>query len=70
MGNKAIKSNDGIGYALKSLKSSYSKAKTIKESFVFLKDRTKSIKLISESEEVKVEVKIDPSEYLKNIIGG
>ena len=70
MGNKAIKSNDGIGYALKSLKSSYSKAKTIKESFIFLKDRTKSIKLISESEEVKVEVKIDPSEYLKNIMGG
>lgn len=70
MGNKAIKSNDGIGYALKSLKSSYSKAKTIKESLAFLKDRTKSIKLISESEEVKVEEKIDPSEYLKNILGG
>lgn len=70
MGEKAIKSNQGIGYALKSLKSAYSKSKTIKESFVFLKDRTKTVKLIQESEEVKVDTKIDPSEYLKNMLRG
>ena len=70
MGEKAIKSKEGIGYALKSLKSAYSKAKTIKESLIFLKHKTKNIKLVIESEEVKVDAKVDPSEYLKNKLRG
>lgn len=68
MGEKAIKSNEGIGYALKSLKNAYTKSKTIKESFIFLKSKTKNVNLIRESKEI--EIKVDPFKYLKCTLRG